>query len=137
MVSKLAVKFFKDLPPDQNEKSLPLEWPAQVRELADDDVVPDGWTEMTIAEYEAHKNTWKADHEAAMTAWKALDDQNNYGLYRKNAYRRAWKVEDQIDLISKFAKTLKAQGINLGQEADNWIAHIDAIKTTYPKPEGN
>lgn len=42
-------------------------------------------------------------------------------------------IEDQIDCLGKILKFLKANGVNIGVDGDDWVAWRENIKITIPK----
>ena len=44
-------------------------------------------------------------------------------------------IGDQLDALVKCIKRLKAAGIDIGVDAEAWVAACEAVKAKYPKPE--
>lgn len=51
---------------------------------------------------------------------------------RKRSYP---DMDDQLDAIFKMAKHLQEQGIDIGEDARNWINHIEGVKHAFPKKQ--
>ena len=58
-------------------------------------------------------------------------DNEAYKKLREVAYP---SLEDQLDSLWKCLKKLKADGINLGSDADAMITLINSVKAQFPKP---
>ena len=88
--------------------------------------------------YNTSDKTFLPQEEMTEAEFKEFDDQitkeavesETYAECRKAAYP---KIEHQLEMIYKVLKSLKNQGINLGEDGDNLINSIDKVKKEYPK----
>lgn len=73
----------------------------------------------------------------ATTAQKQLAEQikinHNPIWYREERLKRYPPTGDQLDYLYKIFKQLKADGINIGIDGNQWLAVIDKIKSDFPK----
>lgn len=53
--------------------------------------------------------------------------------YRKRRKDEYPATGEQLDAIMKMAAALKAQGIELPEETEQWIARCQSVKTKYKK----
>lgn len=55
-------------------------------------------------------------------------------ICHREARRREYPpIGDQLDAVGKLAASLKAQGMELPAETEQWLSQLQIVKDTFPK----